>query len=101
MAKLKDCVQMIRSKNAGPFWLTIDLFCGSQDAYQRLAVSEKLQAESIAQVYQIQADSVRMFRLPDLNTIKISFPRKRVQGCPEDADLHGGQQYIPLLDLEV
>ena len=64
MAKLKDCVQMIRSKNAGPFWLTIDLFCGSQDAYQRLAASEKLQAESIAQVYQIPADSVRMFPCP-------------------------------------
>ncbi|MEL0293868.1 MAG: DUF4387 family protein, partial [Alphaproteobacteria bacterium] len=28
MAKLGDIVEKIRAKNAGPFWVTVDIFCG-------------------------------------------------------------------------
>jgi len=30
MAKLGAVVEKVRSKNAGPFWLTIDIFCDDQ-----------------------------------------------------------------------
>jgi hypothetical protein len=42
-----------------------------------------------------------VFELADLCAIKISFPRPVVQGSLRDRDMHGGQQYVPLLALPV
>jgi hypothetical protein len=42
-----------------------------------------------------------VFELADLCAIKISFPRPVVQGSLHDRDMHGGQQYVPLLALPV
>lgn len=39
--------------------------------------------------------------LPALRAIKVSMPRPRVQGSVGDRDMHGGQQYVALLDLPV
>lgn len=33
---LADIAQKIRSKNAGPFWITIDIFCSTADRYKRI-----------------------------------------------------------------
>ncbi len=101
MATIKETVQYIRSKNAGPFWLTIDLFCDSDEAYEKLTKSDKMNADTIAAVYGIDEESINIFMLPKLRVVKISFPRKVIQGTPEDADMHGGQQYLPLLDVEI
>ena len=40
MAKLGTLVHKIRSKNAGPFWLTIDIFCHDFDNFSE--ISEQL-----------------------------------------------------------
>ena len=37
MSQLGDLVQKVRSKNAGPFWLTIDIFCGSEAVFDWFA----------------------------------------------------------------
>ena len=34
LARLGDVVGKVRSKNAGPFWLTIDLFCEDAVTFQ-------------------------------------------------------------------
>jgi len=36
MYLLGDKVKKIRSKNAGPFWITIDIFCGSKEAFKEV-----------------------------------------------------------------
>ena len=36
MPELGSIVEKVRSKNAGPFWLTVDIFCGSPEAYARV-----------------------------------------------------------------
>ncbi|MCB2122242.1 MAG: DUF4387 family protein, partial [Rhodobacteraceae bacterium] len=36
MAELGPIVQKVRSKNAGPFWLTVDVFCGSAEVFARV-----------------------------------------------------------------
>ena len=101
MATIGETVPYIRSKNAGPFWMTIDLFCGDEEAYQRLCRSPRLNAQTVAALYGVDAGSVSVFYLPTLKVVKISFPRKVIQGSPEDTDMHGGQQYIPLLAVEL
>ena len=35
MATLGELAKLVRSKNAGPFWLTIDIMFDDADAYRR------------------------------------------------------------------
>jgi uncharacterized protein DUF4387 len=47
------------------------------------------------------ASSVHVYICPNARAIKATIPRPKAQGTFGDADLHGGQQYAPLLDLEI
>ncbi len=35
MPKVRDVCSQVRSKNAGPFWITIDTFFDGEDPYRR------------------------------------------------------------------
>ncbi|MBC3361477.1 DUF4387 family protein [Pseudomonas sp. SWRI154] len=88
----------IRSKNAGPFSLTIDVFCKDAHAFAQLAAEPKLQAPAIAQLFRRPTESIGVFPIEALNVIKISLPRPVVQGALQDRDMHGAQWAFVLLD---
>jgi hypothetical protein len=96
-----DLAEAIRSKNAGPFWLTIDILCDEDEAFRRLAHSQVTDPDAIAEIYSVPADQVRIWVISSLRAIKISFPRPVPQGSVGDRDMHAGQQYVPLLALVV
>jgi hypothetical protein len=98
---LRDIANQIRSKNAGPFWLTIDIFLQDTDTFTRVSRSRVTDPQVIAVLYGVDPTHVKIFELADLCAIKISFPRPVVQGSLYDRDMHGGQQYVPLLALSV
>ena len=50
MSKLGETASYVRSKNAGPFWVTVDIFCGSEAAYEQVARSPNLNARRLAQL---------------------------------------------------
>lgn len=91
----------VRSKNAGPFWLTIDIFLADHDTYTRVLTSAATAPETYAGIYRVDPRHVRVFALESLNAIKVSFPRPNDQGSPADRDMHGGQQYVPLLAIAI
>ncbi|ALE82167.1 DUF4387 domain-containing protein [Pseudonocardia sp. HH130629-09] len=95
-ATVGELASKIRSKNAGPFWVTIDVFLPDDDAYQRLADASWLTPEGISRVYEAPAEAVKIFRIPELRVVKISYPRSVPQGSVNDRDIHSAQQYIPL-----
>jgi hypothetical protein len=99
MARLDELVLKVRSKNAGPFWLTIDIFCGSAEVFEK--VSRALTLERVAGLYGQPAENVKRFEIPDLNVLKFSFPRPAVQGSRFDRDMHGAQAANILADLEL
>jgi len=101
MPKLLDVCRHVRSKNAGPFWITVDLFFKNADCYAQYVDSHALQKETIARVFGIDPSAVKRFRVPDLNVLKLSFPRKVPQGGYLERDMHGGQQYVRLLPLDL
>ena len=101
MPKVKDVCRHVRSKVAGPFWVTIDLMFDSQENYDRYCQSQALSAESIGQIYDIDPQEVRHYPVPSIQVLKISYPRKSSQGGVEERDLHSGQQYTYILDLEL
>jgi hypothetical protein len=91
----------VRSKNAGPFWLTLDVFASDTASYERIAACPATDAATIGRLYGVDPTLVRVFRLPLLLAVKVSFPRPVVQGSLHDRDMHAGQQHVPLLDLPV
>jgi len=99
MPRLADVCRHIRSKNAGPFWITVDLFFKDQDAYARWAGAPALQSESLAPLFGADAAHVKRFEVPQLCVLKLSYPRAAPQGGTLERDMHGGQQYVRLLDL--
>ncbi|MFV3075262.1 DUF4387 domain-containing protein [Niveispirillum fermenti] len=99
--KLKDVCHYIRSKVAGPFWVTIDLMFDSKESFEKYSNDPALSATSIAGVYRIDPASVSHYPVPNLNVLKISYPRRGSQGGVEERDLHSGQQYVYILDLEL
>jgi hypothetical protein len=101
MPKVKEVCRHVRSKVAGPFWVTIDLMFDSQENYDRYAQSPALSAESIAAIYQVVPETISLYPIPQLRVLKISYPRRSPQGSIEERDLHSGQQYTYLLNVEL
>lgn len=96
LATIGGLARQVRSKNAGPFWLTIDVFLDTDEDYARIAGDPTMTPQAIGRLYEVAADQVHIFRLAHLRVVKISFPRPVPAGSFNDRDLHGGQQHVPL-----
>lgn len=99
MPKLKDVCRYVRSKNAGPFWVTIDLFFDGPDAYRRHGDDPAISTQALAELYGVKPEEVKRFKVDTLNVVKISIPRSQPQGGVLERDMHSGQQFVPMLDL--
>lgn len=99
--RLRDLAQLIRSKNAGPFWLTFDVMFDDAEVYRQVRDQQVLSTERIAQCYRQDPASVLVFTHDAALAIKVSFPRPVSSGSARDTDVFGGQQYAPLMDLTV
>ena len=87
MSDLRDVVEKVRSKNAGPFWLTVDVFCGSPEAFAR--VRDTLASADVARVLGVRGQDLKRFDIENLNVVKFSCPRPQTQGAQDDRDMHG------------
>jgi hypothetical protein len=101
MAKVRDVCRHVRSKNAGAFWVTIDLFFDGHDNYLRYGQSEALGPAAIASLYGTDPARVKRVPVESLAMVKISYPRTSPQGGIVERDMHSGQQYVRLLDVEL
>ena len=98
---IADLALEVRSKNAGPFWVTMELFMRDADGYRVVADDTFLDEEVIAGLYRVDVSTIQLFRIPELNVVKISFPRPVPQGSLRDRDMHAGQHHVPLALLRV
>jgi len=96
MMTVNDSCKYIRSKNAGPFWITMDIFCDTEEQYLQIKNSDNFTREIIGKVYEVNPDMVKVFFVDSLNVVKVSIPRKVPQGDKYERDMHGGQQYLEL-----
>ena len=101
MAKLWEVTKLVRSKNAGPFMLTFDIMFDDRETYERVRDSGVLNKELVARIYKQKEEDVLFFNVDNALAIKFSIPRPTFSGDLDDSDVYGGQQYAPLLDIEV
>ena len=99
--KLAELARVIRSKNAGPRRLTLDLIFATDADYQRVAQSPAITRVAIAERYRLPAEQVAVIPYPVGRAIKIVLSRPIMSGDPGDRDVYGAQQHAALLDVEL
>lgn len=104
MAKvyLKDFAKIIRSKNSGPFEITMDIIFKNNEDYQKFKAQNILTKELVCSLYHVTPDKVLTLECYDAaNAFKITLPRPRAQGTIGETDMHAAQQHAPLLFIEM
>jgi hypothetical protein len=101
MARLKQVCRHVRSKNAGPFWVTVDLFFDSDENFARYHDHPAIGSAAIASLYGVDPAHVKRFAVESLRVVKLSYPRTQPQGGVTERDMHSGQQFVRLLDVEL
>ncbi len=99
MVTVNDVCRHVRSKNAGPFWVTIDLFFDGAENFEKYSRHEALQVDAIAALYDTTATLVKHMSVDRLHVVKISYPRVTPQGGVVERDMHSGQQFVRLLSV--
>lgn len=101
MPTVKDVCRHVRSKNAGPFWVTIDIFFDGAESFARYSEAEALGPKTFEKLYGADPALVKRFPVASLHMVKVSYPRTTSQGGMVERDMHAGQQYVRLLDVEL
>jgi hypothetical protein len=81
--------------------VTIDLFFDGNEQYRRYRDSPAIGPDLFARLYGVDPAAVKRFAVDSLNMIKVSYPRATPQGGVLERDMHCGQQYVRLLDVDV
>ncbi len=101
MPKLWEVTKLIRSKNAGPWELTFDVIFKDHGMYEKVRDAKTINAAWFAKTYGLTPEVVTIITYDAASAIKITIPRPVISGDVDDTDVFGGQQYGPLVELEV
>ena len=98
--KLKDVANVIRSKNAGPFELTLDILLKEQEMFEKMQKAEIINKAVIARLYRIpEEDVLSIVYFPNALAIKATIVRPLASGAMGERDVYGAQQHAPLVDF--
>lgn len=101
MTRLADLARVLRSKNAGALYITLDVMFEDDATYRRVRDSGALDARRVAPLYGVSANEVAVIPYDVAYAIKITVPRAVPSGDPLDNDVYGAQQHAPLLETEI
>ena len=97
--KLIEYAKILRSKNAGPLFITFDLIFDSTEKMDY--VMKNLKKSDVAKAYSVSEKNIQIIDYKIVNSIKITFPRKHISGDVFDTDIYGAQMHRPLAEIEV
>jgi hypothetical protein len=101
MQRLEDIAKVIRSKNAGPFYLTLDMLFGDRESYDRVARANAITREKMAALYGHPVEDVTVHMHPGALAMKVTLVRRVPAGSLHDTDIYGAQQHVLLYGIEV
>lgn len=102
MAKMRELAQVIRSKNSGPYELTLDIIFNTREIYEKVIEKKVITPELIASLYKIPVENViNVIEFSPANAIKATIVRPIASGELGETDVYGAQQHAPLLDIEI
>jgi hypothetical protein len=101
MPTIRDIARVCKSKNAGPFELTIDIVFDDAETFSRVKQTGVLGPALFARLYDVSADHVLFTPYDAAFAFKATLPRLVPAGEFGDTDVYGCQQHAPLLDVEI
>jgi len=101
MARIRDIAKVCRSKNAGPFHITIDVAFDEPGIYEKVKATGVLNAALFARLYGVAESDVLFTPYGPGYAFKATIPRLKSAGDIGDTDVYGAQQHAPLLDVDV
>lgn len=99
--QLWELARLVRSKNAGPWTITIDIMFDDVERYERVKRSGVINAAMISSLYGVTEDEVFSTDHDAAMALKVSIPRRSACGSLGDTDVFGGQFHGPLVELEI
>lgn len=100
--KLYDACKVIRSKNSGPFEITLDLLFSDKKIYEKIKKENIITKDLISNIYKINTNMINDIVYFDAaNGLKITYARPISSGSCFDRDVYGAQQHAPLMDIEI
>lgn len=101
MTKLTDITNIIRSKNSGPYELTMDIMFKNQEYFKMACEKKIINEELVCKLYGInKEDIINIVEFSPANAIKITIKRPICSGDLGETDVYGAQQHAPLLSIE-
>lgn len=101
-APLAELAEVVRSKNAGPFELTLDVIFASRAQYELVKQERAVTRELVAGLYGVPvADVGEAIYYDPARAVKINLRRPLPSGGVGDSDVYGAQQHGPLLGLRL
>ena len=102
MARLYDLAKVVRSKNSGPFEITLDVLFDDAMIYEHVKRSGIITKELIARLYHVPVEHVTTLVFFDPACgVKATFARRVSSGTSLDSDVYGAQQHVPLANVEI
>lgn len=101
MLTLGEISKFLRSKNAGPFVLTLDVILPDKQTFDVVESADLLTPARIADLYGRPAEDVKVIPFPAANAFKAVMLRRRPSGHIGDTDIYGAQQHVPLMTMDV
>lgn len=98
---LQEAARVIRSKNAGPYELTLDILFKERRFFDLFQERRLIDAALIGRLYQVQPENILGIRyFEPAQAVKITMKRRIPSGAAGDGDIYGAQQHAPLLAIE-
>ena len=98
--RLRDLASVIRSKNSGPYELTMDVIFREQEDFQRVVEANVINKELIMKLYGVKAEDVLdIITFSTCKAIKATIVRPMPSGALGERDVYGAQQHAPLMNL--
>ncbi|MXP64971.1 DUF4387 domain-containing protein [Roseomonas sp. M0104] len=101
MPRIRDIAQICKSKNAGPFMVTIDVLFEDPALYRKVKEAGVLSAALFSRLYGVAEEDVLFTPYDTASAFKATLPRLVPAGDIGDTDVYGAQQHAPLLDVEI
>lgn len=100
MKPLTELAEVIRTKNAGPYELTLDIIFKDRETYEGVKKRNLLNSGLIAELYRIpQEDVLHAVYFDAACAFKATMKRRLPCGSLGERDIYGAQQHAPLLNL--
>lgn len=101
MALIREIAEVCKSKNAGPFELTIDVVFADRAMFEKVRATKVLSPQLFARLYNVKAEDVLFTEYPAGYAFKATIPRAVSSGDVGDTDVYGAQQHAPLLEVDI